>query len=156
MGDRVNVIIHNKQKTEFSPVIYSHWGGDSVAWLLETMREEYSTKHKTEDLNWSVGYRLEIPRVFTKLVSKMVKESLEPQVYNWDSSKYAKKKELPLPNDLPIIADDRGCYFLEVESLQFKNVPYDWDLDEWRWSTQQKMKPLKKFLYKIKTLLKRS
>ena len=63
-------------------------------------------EHKTEDLNWSVGYRLEIPRVFTKLVSEMVKQSLEPQVYNWNSSKYAKKKELPLPNDLPIIADE--------------------------------------------------
>lgn len=39
MGDRAIVIFHNKEKTQLSPAIYSHWGGDNIRDYIPRIKE---------------------------------------------------------------------------------------------------------------------
>lgn len=126
MGDRANVVLYNETKEgiEYSPIIYTHWGGGNVEKCIEDIANLY--ENFTGDTNWEADMRIEIERVFPKFLLSYAKYELEPNVYNFDNAhKY--KQKLPTANDTPIIADDRGLYRVNINGFRYTVSHYDWD-----------------------------
>ena len=106
----------------YSPVIYTHWGGSEVKNVVKEVAQYY--KEYTGDTNWEVSMRVEVERVFPKLLVACIKNGLEPSVFNFDRRKFEHK--LPKGNDMPVIADDWGTLLVDINSWTYETLEYDW------------------------------
>jgi hypothetical protein len=134
MGERANVLLYqklpkhtavnpsDKDLYNYSPVIYTHWGGYEVKKVVQEVAQQY--KEYTGDANWEVDMRTEVERVFPKLLVACMKNELEPCVYNFDMREF--QHELPKGNDMPIIADDWGTLLVNINSWSYETLEYDW------------------------------
>ena len=134
MGDRANVVLYeklprrtatnpnDKEVFNYSPVIYTHWGGGNVGNVIQEIYNLY--KNDTSDTSFEVSMRLEVERVFPNLLTSFIKNGMQPCVYNWNSDDF--KYKLPTANDMPIIADDRGTYFVNIYTWHVTNSNYDY------------------------------
>ena len=125
MGARANVVLYNKTKEgiEYSPVIYTHWGGSEMNNIVQSFIDLYHTDDS--DTNMYPAMRLEVERCFPILVCEIHKYNIEYQVFNFnDASKYT--TELPKANDMPIIADDYGLYLINVKTMRAHKSNFDW------------------------------
>ena len=126
MGARANVVLYNKTKEgyEYSPVIYTHWGGSEMNSVVQSFIDLYHTDDS--DTNMYPAMRLEVERCFPILVCEIHKYNIEYQVFNFnDASKYT--TELPKANDMPIIADDYGLYLINVKTMTAHKSEFDWN-----------------------------
>ena len=126
MGARANVVLYNETKEgyEYSPVIYTHWGGSEMNNIVQSFIDLYHTDDS--DTNMYPAMRLEVERCFPILVCEIHKYNIEYQVFNFnDASKYT--TELPKANDMPIIADDYGLYLINVETMRANKSNFDWE-----------------------------
>ena len=125
MGARANVVLYNETKEgiEYSPVIYTHWGGGEMNSVVQSFIDLYHTDDS--DTNMYPAMRLEVERCFPILVCEIHKYNIEYQVFNFnDASKYT--TELPKANDMPIIADDYGLYLINVKTMTAHKSEFDW------------------------------
>ena len=125
MGARANVVLYNETKEgiEYSPVIYTHWGGSEMNSVVQSFIDLYHTDDS--DLSMEPAMRLEVERCFPILVCELDKYNIEYSVFNFnDASKYA--TELPKANDMPIIADDYGLYLINIKTMTAHNSEFDW------------------------------
>lgn len=128
MGDRATVLLYGKDNDgyRYSPIIYTHWGGSRVDEVISEVQRFYI--ENDEDRNMEPSMRQEIERVYPHVIMFMVFGKFEPQTYNFDKS-YKHRWKLPTANDLPIVADDRGCFMLNVATLNGVWSSYDWSID---------------------------
>tara|TARA_R100001510_G_scaffold5435_2_gene4341 strand:+ start:1679 stop:2098 length:420 start_codon:yes stop_codon:yes gene_type:complete len=134
MGERANILLYQKRDLthvvnhsgkdlyNYSPVIYTHWGGYEIKNVVQEVAQHY--KEYTGDANWEVDMRTEVERVFPKLLVACIKNGLEPSVFNFDMLKF--KYELPKGNDMPIVADDWGTLLVDINSWSYETLEYDW------------------------------
>lgn len=134
MGIRANILLYQKRDMStvinssgedlynYSPVIYTHWGGTDVKNVVKEVAQYY--KEYTGDTNWEASMRVEVERVFPKLLVACIKNGLEPSVFNFDMRKF--KHKLPKGNDMPIIADDWGTLLVDINSWTYEKLEYDW------------------------------
>lgn len=134
MGERANVLLYqkvpkhtavnssDKDLYNYSPVIYTHWGGYEIKNVVQEVAQYY--KEDTSDTNWEPDMRVEVERVFPKLIVACIKNGLEPSVWNFDMRKFL--YELPKGNDMPIIADDWGTLLVDINSWSYETLDYDW------------------------------
>lgn len=127
MGDRANVVLYeklprhtatnpsDKEVFNYSPLIYTHWGGENVEEVIQEVYRFYDSD--ISDTSFNVSMRVEVERVFPILLTSFIKNAMQPCVYNWNADDF--KYKLPTANDMPIIADDRGTYFVNI---------YTWDI----------------------------
>ena len=134
MGERANVLLYQKRDLthvvnhsggdlyNYSPVIYTHWGGYEIKNVVQEVAQYY--KEDTSDTNWEPDMRVEVERVFPKLLVACIKNGLEPSVFNFDMRKF--EHELPKGNDMPIIADDWGTLLVDINTWSYETLYYDW------------------------------
>ena len=125
MGARANVVLYNETKEgiEYSPVIYTHWGGSEINNVVQTFIDKYH--NDDSDTNMYPAMRLEVERCFPVFTRLLDNRDIEYQVFNFnDASKYT--TELPKANDMPIIADDYGLYLINVETMTAHKSEFDW------------------------------
>lgn len=134
MGDRANVVLYeklprrtitnlnDKEVFNYSPVIYTHWGGENVEEVIQEVQRLYEINNVQRF--YEVSMRVEVERVFPNLITSFVKNGMQPCVYNWNADNF--KDKLPTANDLPIIADDRGTYFVDIYTWDITVSHYDY------------------------------
>lgn len=126
MGNRANTVLWTKDSNgsiELSPAIYTHWSEDLQVGIKKL--KDYYESNKDKDAGWHVEYRLEIPRVFPKLVNILSEMGMNPQVEMFDFNKEV--RELPTANDMRTIADDQGLHLIEIPSFEVTNSEYKYD-----------------------------
>ncbi len=126
MGNRANTVLWTKDSNgiiETSPAIYTHWSEDLQVGIGKL--KDYYESNKDKDANWNVEYRLEIPRVFPRLVNILSEMGMNPQVEMFDFDNEA--KELPTANDMRTVADDQGLHLIEIPSFEVTNNEYKYD-----------------------------
>ena len=129
MGARANVVLYNETKegTEYSPVIYTHWGGSEINNVVQTFIDKYHDDDS--DINMYPAMRLEVERCFPVFTRLLDNRDIEYQVYNFNNaSNYT--SELPKANDMPIIADDYGLYLINVETMTAHKSEFDWAVEQ--------------------------
>ena len=139
MGDRATVVLYeqlpkqtivnnsNADVYNYSPVIYTHWAGGRVEEIVQSVQQFYI--ERTEDRNMTPFLRQEVERTFPILVNAFAQAGAEPSVYNFrDMWKF--KYVLPSANDMTIVADDRGLYLVNVETMFGVWSDYDWEKDK--------------------------
>lgn len=126
MGDRANVVLYNETKEgiEYSPVIYSHWGGSEMNSVVQEFIDVYN--NVVSDTNMYPAMRREVDRCFPVFTRLLDKKQIEFCVNNFDNATDY-MKELPTANDMPIIADDWGLYLVNVATMTAHKSEYDWD-----------------------------
>ena len=126
MGNRANTVLWTKDsngRIETSPAIYTHWSEDLQVGIKKL--KDYYESNKDKDAGWHVEYRLEIPRVFPKLVNILTMMGMNPQVEMFEWNKDA--RDLPTANDMRTIADDQGLHLIEIPSFEVTNSEYKHD-----------------------------
>ena len=125
MGDRATVLLYSKHEEgyRYSPIIYPHWNGGEVENTVSKMQRYYL--ENDADRNWEAHMRQEIERVFPILSAYMGKDGHTPSVFNFDNASDF-RDTLPTANDVPIVADDRGLYLVDVATLNGTWSEYDW------------------------------
>lgn len=125
MGARANVVLYNETKEgyEYSPVIYTHWGGSEMNSAVQIFIDKYHDDDS--DTNMYPAMRREVERAFPVFTRTLENLDIEYQVFNFnDASNYT--SELPKANDMPIIADDYGLYLINVETMTAHKSEFDW------------------------------
>lgn len=134
MGDRANVVLYeklprrtttnlsDKEVFNYSPVIYTHWGGANVEEVIQEVQRLY--ENDTSDTSFQVSMRVEVERVFPNMITSFIKNGMQPCVYNWNADDF--KYILPTANDMPIVADDRGTYFVDIYTWDIELSEYDY------------------------------
>ena len=128
MGARANVVLYNETKEgyEYSPVIYTHWGGYKMNDLVQSYIDMYH--NDDSDLNMEPAMRLELDRCFPVLARKFDNNVVEYCIFNFDNAKDFADK-LPSANDMPIIADDYGLYLINIRTMTAHNSAFDWAVE---------------------------
>ena len=125
MGARANVVLYNetKEEIEYSPVIYTHWGGGEINNVVQTFIDMYHNDNS--DTNMEPTMRREVERAFPVFTRLLENRQIKYQVFNFnDASDYM--SETPKANDMPIIADDYGLYLINVETMTAHKSEFDW------------------------------
>ncbi len=129
MGARANVVLYNEidGEVEYSPVVYTHWGGDKINNIISTYIDRYD--NDISDTNMYPHMRREIERMFPQFTRMLEYREIEYQVCNFS---YARDyiRRLPTANDMPIIADDYGLYLINIGNLTAHKSEYKWKREE--------------------------
>ena len=86
MGARANVVLYNETKEgyEYSPAIYTHWGGDEMNSAVQIFIDKYHDDEK--DTNMYPAMRLEVERCFPVLTQTLENLNIEYQVFNFNDA----------------------------------------------------------------------